>query len=46
LSPFNKKHNMGIHYGKPEWTKEEIEAHNNQKKIEWEDLQSKAVELW
>lgn len=46
LSPFNKKHNMGIHYGKPEWTKEMIDSHNEQKRLEWEELKSKAIELW
>lgn len=46
LSPFNKKHNMGIHYGKPEWTKEMMDTHNEQKRIEWEELKSKAVTLW
>jgi hypothetical protein len=36
LSSFNKKHNMGHHY---------MHA-DNQKRIEWDYLQSKAVQLW
>lgn len=46
LSKFNLKHNMGHHYGRPEFTREQLEAFNNEKVKEWNELQSLAIELY
>lgn len=46
LSKFNLRHNMGFHYGRPEWTLEELRAFNATKLTEWKELQDKATDLW
>lgn len=46
ISKFNLKHNMGFHYGRPEWTEEQVEAFNNAKVAEWEQLKREAKPLW
>ncbi len=46
LSKFNLKHGMGVHYGRPEWTKEEVASFNEAKRTEWELMKSTAISLW
>jgi Glycosyl transferase family 2 len=45
ISQFNLKHGMGVHYGRPDWTQEEIKNFNNQKVLEWNSLESQTVVL-
>lgn len=46
MSKFNLKHGMGIHYGKPEWTEEEVKAFNDSKVAEWQQLKSESRILY
>lgn len=46
LSKFNLKHNMGHHYGRPEFSSDQINTFNESKRVEWAELKSQAVELW
>lgn len=46
LSKFNLKNNMGHHYGRPDWTTDQIESFNNTKRQEWDILLRNARNLW
>ncbi len=46
LSNFNLKHRMGFHYGRPEWNREQIQAFNESKIAEWNQLKAEARKLW
>lgn len=46
LSKFNLKHNMGHHYGRPEWTPDQLAELNKGKEQEWIQLQHNAAKLW
>lgn len=46
LSKFNLKHRMGFHYGRPEWTPEEVKFFNEGKVNEWNLLKSESKKLW
>lgn len=46
LSKFNLKFNMGHHYGRPEWSAEQVATFNEEKRIEWNRLKFEAKELW
>ena len=42
LSAFNLRYKMGSHYGRPEWTSEEIASFNHSKVLEWNQLKSES----
>lgn len=46
LSKFNLRHNMGHHYGRPEWTPAQIQSYEDSKRKEWIELQQQSRQLW
>lgn len=46
LSKFNLKHQMGHHYGRPEWNDQQLIEFNEAKRKEWAIGQANAQVLW
>lgn len=46
LSQFNLKNGMAHHYGRPEWTPQQIVEFNESKIKEWDILKAQARKLW